>query len=101
MHVKSPYFGFHADVAVWVRQQGLNTYENFGYGQGQTPIMLDGIDANVSVSTDVGMEDLGNKPDNWWSHWIAAIKIKSRIQEFLTSLVALIIIFLNISTRYL
>lgn len=63
-YVKAANFGLHTDVAVWVCQQRLDADENLGYGECQAPIVMDGVDANVPMATDVRMENLSQEFHN-------------------------------------
>lgn len=60
--VKFPYLRFHTDLAVRVGQQRLYRDENLGEGEAGHPVpLLDGVDADVSVSVDVWMKYLGEE----------------------------------------
>ena len=63
--------GLHADVAVGVRQEGLDADQHLGDRQRQAPVVVDGVEPHVPVATDVWMEDLCDEADDWRSHWVA------------------------------
>lgn len=62
---------FHAHETVRVCQQRLYRDKNFGYSQGQAPVMMNRIQSYISVSADIRVKYFGDESHFWWPHRIA------------------------------
>ena len=68
----------HTHVNVRVSQQTLNTDENLGYRQRQAPVVVDRVQSDVTVTTDVRVKYLGDEAHNRWSHRVSASDTQTR-----------------------
>ena len=74
----------HTHVNVGVSQQTLNTNENLGYRQRQAPVVVDRVEADVTVTTDVRVKYLGDEAHNRWSHRVPASDTQTRRNQMMT-----------------
>ena len=81
LFVESSYVWLHADLAVGVGEQRLDADEDLGDGECQAPVVMDGVQANVTMLADVGVKYTRDETDNWRPHGITGNNINITSDE--------------------
>ncbi len=81
--VEGTYTRLHTHVTEGVGQQRLDTDEHLGDGQSEAPVVVYGVEADVAMTTDVRVEDLGDKAHHRRTHRVAAAENGSEITTVL------------------
>ena len=70
MCVQSADLGLHTHSRVRICKETLDTNENFGDCERQAPVVVDGVETDVAMTTDVGMEDLADEANDRRTHGV-------------------------------
>ena len=79
LSVQPPNVRLHAHARVRVCEETLYADEDFGNCEGQAPVVVDGVEADVAVPTDVGVEDLADEANDRRAHRVAASKRADKV----------------------
>jgi len=68
---------------IWIRlvEQAANRKEYLADGQGGTPIVLQNVQANATLSVHIAMIDFGDKTDLWWFERIIGWELEFKIED--------------------
>ena len=73
-----PYRWLHAYTTVWICKQRLDAYENFRDGQGEAPIVLNGVKTHIAVPRNIWVKYSCDEPYLGWPHWVASNEMKEK-----------------------
>lgn len=68
-------------LTVWISQEALQRDEYFWYGECQTPIVLNGINTNVSMTRHIWVEDACQETHYWWTHRVTVWNLQVQVEE--------------------